>query len=541
MILIFKVTNISRRKIMDRIKILDVTLRDGGCVNNFDFGTSYMNSILNALEKSEVDYIELGYIDEKNGSECARTQYIDEKVVYKNFLKNKKKGRKYVCMVDYGKFDVSNLEDRNENSIDGIRMAFHKKNWRDVIALGRIIIDKGYEFFIQPMLTMRYSDKELIELVECINSELPDATGFYIVDSFGEMRGNDVIRLMHLVDNNLVPSMILGFHSHNNLQLSYSNAMELLKFPTNRMLMLDSSVMGMGKGAGNLNTELILEHLNLYYDKKYQMAPLMELIDQVINVIHKDLYWGYAAEYYLSSINRCTPSYASHFYNKHMLPIDQVAELLSMVAEDKKISFDKNYAEELYLKYNAEKNIDDTQTISELKKKFENKKVLMIAPGKSILHKRNDIECLINDKDVISVSLNNFEFSTDYYLITRADMLDDAINYNKNVIVPSNIHTDSSENINVINYKNWIVKEDKTYDSSGVIGLNLIKDMNPKEINLAGFDGFSSNINENYYKKEMRKPVSEEQADNRNKFYKRYIESVGNKVPVSFVTPSMYN
>ena len=31
---------------MKSIKVLDVTLRDGGCVNNFDFGIAHMNKIL---------------------------------------------------------------------------------------------------------------------------------------------------------------------------------------------------------------------------------------------------------------------------------------------------------------------------------------------------------------------------------------------------------------------------------------------------------------------------------------------------------------
>lgn len=67
------------------IKVLDVTLRDGGCVINFNFGIGYFNQILASLEKSNVDIIELGYIDSKKGSAINRTQYINEKVIYKIF------------------------------------------------------------------------------------------------------------------------------------------------------------------------------------------------------------------------------------------------------------------------------------------------------------------------------------------------------------------------------------------------------------------------------------------------------------------------
>lgn len=526
-------------KKMNYIKVLDTTLRDGGCVNDFNFGSVYMNKILFALEQSGVDYIELGYIDEVKGSEKERTQYSDDKVITEYFLKKKKDGVKYVAMVDYGKFDITKLENRTENTIDGIRMAFHKKNWRDIIKVGKIVIEKGYEFFIQPMLTLRYTDSELIELIEEVNKELPEATGFYIVDSFGEMRTNDIVRVMHLVDHNLIPGMILGFHSHNNLQLSYSNAMALLEFPTNRNLMLDASVMGMGKGAGNLNTELLLEHLNLYYNKQYRISPLLELIDQVINVLHKEIYWGYSAEYYLSSINHCTPSYAGYFYNKHMLSIDQLSELLGMIEEEKKLSFDKAYAEQLYLEYNASKKSDDSVVVEHLKENLAKKKILLIAPGKSIINQKEVIQKLLDDKEIISISLNNFEFATDYVLITRKDMYKEAIKRKRKIIVPSNIGV-SSENVNVINYERWILKKEKTYDSSSVIALMLLEYIGVDEIKLAGFDGFSININENYYDSSLRKPVLEEQASIRNMFYKEFIHKVSNNIKIDFLTPSMY-
>lgn len=525
---------------MNSIKVLDVTLRDGGCVNDFNFGQEYMDKILSALEKSGADFIELGYIDENKGSVQGRTQYCDERVITQHFLKQKKPGITYVAMMDYGKFDIEKLHVKTVNSIDGIRMAFHKKDWKKAVALGRRVIEKGYQFYIQPMLTMRYSDMELLELIQTVNAELPDASGFYIVDSFGEMRGNDVVRLMHLVDNNLIPSMTLGFHSHNNLQLSYSNAMTLLTFPTNRNLMLDASVMGMGKGAGNLNTELLMEHLNLYYGKKYKIGPLLELIDQVINIIHNEMYWGYSAEYYLSSINGCTPSYAAHFYNKHMLPIDQVAELLSMVAEEKKISFDRQYAEELYLEYNARKAFDDTRTIEKLEKALSGKRVLVIAPGKSIREKESDVRAVLEQQDVVSVSLNNFDFDTDYVLITRSEMLESALERGKRVIAPSNIVNGTEQNVDIIDYEKWIITGEKTYDSSGVRALNLLSAIHVSEILLAGFDGFSVNINENYYDKTMRRPVTEEQAVRRNDFYKGFIASIAQKTKVAFVTDSRY-
>lgn len=527
---------------MNSIRVLDVTLRDGGCVNDFNFGQNYMEKILAAQEASGVDVIEMGYIDEKKGSASGRTQYSNEKVIPQCILKHKKPGVTYVAMMDYGKFNVDNFGQRTESDIDGIRCAFHKKNRFDIIHLGRKLIEKGYKFYIQPMITLRYSDAELLELIDLVNKELPDASGFYIVDSFGEMRPNDMARMLNLVDHNLIPTMTLGFHSHNNLQLSYSNAMAMLQFPTTRDLMLDCSIMGMGKGAGNLNTELLLEHLNLFYGKQYKIAPLLEVIDKVINQLHDEFYWGYAPEYYLSSAYHCTPSYASHFYNKHMLPIDQVGELLGMIAEEKKISFDREYAEELYRAYNEAKAVDDSAVVADLKAEFAEKKILLIAPGKSVGDAKEKIKEIAAQDDVLTIGLNStLDMEFDYLLTTRADIYTQAVGEGKNVIVPSNISKGGRGNVKILNYANWIEVDERTHDSSAVIALKLLQACGVETVLLAGFDGFSVNINENYYDPNMRHPVNAGQAQRRNKYYKGLIKRVRTAgINIEFITPSLY-
>lgn len=526
---------------MNSLKVLDVTLRDGGCVNNFNFGQDYMERILTALEDSRVDFVEMGYIDEKEGSYGGRTKYANEKVIQESILRNKKPGVTYVAMVDYGKYDINNLESRTSQGIDGIRLAFHKKDRFDAIRLGKTIINKGYQLYIQPMITLRYTDAELIEFIDCVNKELPNASGFYIVDSFGEMRSDDMSHMLNLVDCNLISTMPLGFHSHNNLQMSYSNAITMLQFSTNRELMLDCSIMGMGKGAGNLNTELLLEHLDLYYGKDYNINPLLEVIDRVINQIHSEFYWGYAPEYYLSAINKCTPSYASHFYNKHMLPINQVNELLGMLSSEKKISYDREYAEEIYRKYNASKQVDDTVFVEHIKSTLIGKTVLLIAPGKSIKDAIDSICVVAERDDVVTIGLNTILDINDYLLCTRKDIYDQAVSENRNVIVCSNISKGGRGNVSVLNYSNWIEVDEGTHDSSSVIAMNLLVACGVKSIKLAGFDGFEVNINENYYKPSMRHPETIAQVEKNNSYNKEFINRIkGQGIEVEFITPSIY-
>ena len=528
---------------MNSLKVLDVTLRDGGCVNNFNFGLEYMEKILLAQEKSGVDIIELGYLDDQNGSEEGRTQFINEKVITEHFLKQKNPGIMYVAMMDYGKFDADNLMYRTSEGIDGIRLAFHKKNAKDIISIGKKIMKKGYELFIQPMITLRYSDAELLDLIGLVNRELPYASGFYIVDSFGEMRSGDIKRMLGIVDHNLISSMSVGFHSHNNLQMSYSNAIAFLQFPSDRNMILDASIMGMGKGAGNLNTELLLEHLNLYCGKRYQIPPLLEVMDKVLNQIRSEFYWGYSPEYYLSSANHCTPGYASYFYNRHMLPIDQVSELLGSIDENRKISFDEEYAEQVYQKYNERVEIDDRKDIEELLSLFNGKKILLLAPGRQIRANKKKIAGLIDSGEYIVIGLNfDMDCEIDYIMTTRADMYLEMIKKHNNVIVPSNIAKGSRGTVYVLDYGKWCEKKKKVWDASAVFILNILRKSKASAVHIAGMDGFSDSINENYYNSSLRFPFSSKEAAERNEFYTCFIKQLRQEgMNIIFETPSKYD
>lgn len=523
---------------MRTISLLDCTLRDGGCVNDFNFGESYMNQIFDGVQKSGVEIIECGYIDENKGSASGRTQFINDEAISDTLLRRKTGTAKYVAMIDYGKYDVSKLQQRNEYSIDGIRLAFHKKNCREMIEWGKIILEKGYDLYIQPMLVMRYTDRELIDFIDLINEELPQATAFYIVDSFGEMRAVDLKRVVNIVDHNLISNMSIGFHSHNNLQLSYSNATTLLEFSTQRNLIFDVSILGMGKGAGNLNAEIFAEHLNIYHEKSYDISAMLEVIDKVLNQIKQDYSWGYSVEYYLSSINRCTPSYAGYFYKKHTLSIDEIAVLLSEIEEEKKISFDREYARKIYYQF-VGKKIDDTKTIDKLKERFEGKDVVLVAPGKSISENLSELCSLKGTENKIVVSVNHvIEGLADYVFVTKKNTYEMAKDGDATIIATSNVTTNESQL--VVNYDKYNNLGDEKVDISIVLLFNLLKELKVNSVALAGFDGFKADMGANYYSENLMRPVTKEIAEMRNTTIKRMIGEASKEIKITFLTDSLY-
>lgn len=333
-----------------KIQLLDCTLRDGGIAINFDFGEEKMTSIKECLEQSGVDVIECGYINETEGSKRGRTCF-DSELSVRQFLQDtgKKPGVSYVAMIDYGTFDITRLPMRDCDGIDGIRLAFHKENREEAIRWGHLILEKGYDLYIQPMVSTRYTDDEFCALIKRCNNELADASGFYIVDSFGQMDNEMLLRKVRIADQRLRSNIKLGFHAHNNRQMAYSNALAFLHFNSKHDMMLDSSIMGMGKGAGNLCTELIAVSL-IEEGKKYQIQGLYEIISKYFSEMIKEHPWGYNLEYYLSSVYSCTPSYINIFTQDVRVTTDVLIELLKGLPDGKKAACDRKFA----IKYLAE-------------------------------------------------------------------------------------------------------------------------------------------------------------------------------------------
>lgn len=340
-----------------KIYILDCTLRDGGIVVNFDYGTDRMQKIKSTLETSGIEYIECGYIDEKKGSPEGRTTFDSEVSIERTLLSSgKKEDVKYVAMIDYGTFDVAKLHDRSTQGIDGIRLAFHKEHWREAVKVGKSIIAKGYDLYIQPMVSMRYSDEEYRELIYTCNSELVGAKGFYVVDSFGQMDNAELIHKLEIADNYVNSEMMIGFHAHNNRQMAYSNALSFVEFNSRHDMMLDASIMGMGKGAGNLCTELIAQNL-INEGKLYNTTAIYEAISEYFSDQQKKTPWGYSLDYYLSSLYSCTPSYIKIFTSDIRVTTDILIDLLKTIPEEKKAACDRNFAIEHLKMYFEKRNI----------------------------------------------------------------------------------------------------------------------------------------------------------------------------------------
>lgn len=522
---------------MNQIHVLDCTLRDGGYCNNWEFGYENKRKILKGLIEADLDVIECGFLTNKivydqNGTKFTNLSEISE------ILPTDRKGKIFVAMVNFGEYDLEKLPCYDGTSIDGIRVAFHKKDREKALEWCRIIGDKGYKVYIQPMVTISYTDGEFLELIQKSNELEPES--FYVVDSFGFMRKKDLLRLFRTVEKNLKEGIKIGFHSHNNMQLAYANAQTLEELETSRDIIIDTSVMGMGRGAGNLNTELFVEYLNEERGKKYDLKPLLILIDEVLSNFYDENYWGYSLPNYLSAKYATHPNYAGYLDDKKTLTYEDMNAIFSNMEEDKRVYFDKEYMEQLYNAYMRRGAVKKEQ-LEEVHKNLKGKKVLLIAPGKSAEDEKDKIIACSQQPDVVTMEIN-FKYQyidTDYLFLSNLRRYRNMEQVEmKKAIVTSNILSDDG-GIKT-DYAELLNANEYVKDNAGMMAVKFLIQMEVAEIMIAGMDGYSHNEELNYMNKEVQMNIKKNVADQMNRGMEEVLKELSREIPIIFVTEPKY-
>ena len=354
------------------------------------------------------------------------------------------------------------------------------------------------------------------------------------------MKRRDLIRLFSIVEHDLSEDIAIGFHSHNNMQLSYSNAQLLADIRTKHNIIIDSSVFGMGRGAGNLNTELFLDYLNENFDGDYKIYPLLRIIDEVLMSFYNRNAWGYSLPNYVSAKYNSHPNYALYLDNKKTLSIESMNEIFSMMDDNKRFHFDKNYMEDLYIRYMSRKKVHGQQR-DELIKKLSGKKILLIAPGKSSADEKEIIQAFAKKSDVVSMSIN-FLYpmtETDFVFVSnlrRFRELD--VNARNKCIVTSNVPADKI--YLQVDYAELINDEDFVRDNAGLMAIKFLIKCGVKEFFLAGFDGYSHNLEENYGIKEMDLFIRNKISDAMNLGMTKMLGKFSEQVSIQFLTVEKY-
>ncbi len=328
---------------MDNIGILDCTLRDGGHVNDSDFGEEAIRGIAGGLARAGVDYVEMGFL--RNGrftpgqSSCNDASEMGANVPVDG-------GRtKFTAMIRPDWYDISQMS-KGKQGIDIIRFAFYYRDFDLMAEQARVVRELGYGIICNPVNIMGYTDDSLKELVERINGIMPEQVT--IVDTFGALTYESLRRIYGIVEDGLAPNIRIGLHLHENQSLAYGLLHEFLEIKKpGRGTVIDASLLGMGRMPGNLCMEILATHLNTYFGKEYDISEIYRLIGRHIEPLKEKYGWGYHPAYFLTGQMNMHRSYGEYLFDKG-LDIYEISRLLAKIPRQSRDEFHKDVIEKIF-------------------------------------------------------------------------------------------------------------------------------------------------------------------------------------------------
>jgi 4-hydroxy 2-oxovalerate aldolase len=450
-----------------------------------------------------------------------------------------------VGMIDYGTCGIDKIIPCKESYLDGIRVIFKKDKRKKAIEFCRQIKALGYKVFVQAVSITSYSDEELEDLLEMVNELEPYA--FSLVDTYGLLHKNQLIHYFDLSDKLLKPGIGLGYHSHNNFQLAYANCVELIEKNISRLLLVDGSLYGMGKSAGNAPTELIATYLNDTGRSNYKVYHLLEAIDTTILDIRKEIQWGYSFKFFVSASNDCHPNYVSYLMDKKKLSVKSINAILEQIDPTKKLNYDRDYIENLYVEF-QKKECDDKTDRANLIKILKGRKVLLIGPGKSVERNKVNIEEYQKQEQVISISVNYIPdlkkldgiFISNAKRYVQLSSKLNALEPKPDLIVTSNVTSSGKTFPYNLNYSSLLDEQALIVDNPMIMFMHLLKEMEIENLALVGFDGYTESESANYANPNMEHAFSREKANDINRDVVESIKRLSPNYPYFYLTESLY-
>lgn len=486
-----------------KIQLLDCTLRDGSYIVDSHFGTAAVKGLIKRLGEAGVDIIECGWL--KNQSHMEGSTFFHQPSDIKPYIEKKSNQSVYVAMIDWDRYDLETLETYDGSSIDAVRVVFPQNQFRNGIALGHIIQKKGYKVYFQAANTLAYDDDELVELADMANKVHPQCLS--VVDTFGAMYDEDLERIVKILDRYLDKDICIGFHSHNNQQLSFALSMHFAHMlnESRRGIVLDASLCGMGRGAGNAATELVVSFLNRKYQGGYDMDIIMDAIDMYMEYFMEHYEWGYSVPYFIAGMYCAHVNNIAYLRDNYRTNAKDMHNIIASLEEADRRKYDYSLLEEKYFEY-QDHMVQDEASLERLKRETAGRQILLLIPGKSLVIQKDKIQDHIKKQQPVVVGVNAVlrEYTYDYLFFSSSVRYEYAKEAYPNLfcrypkIVSSNVRTDAGEDEMIINYHKIIKRGWEHFDNAGIMCLRLLNRIKAEDVILAGFDGFEHEYAESY-------------------------------------------
>lgn len=317
---------------MTKINLIDCTLRDGGYYNSWDFSQDLIEEYLLAMSEINVDFVEIGLRSlNVKGYKGACAYSTDGFLQTLSIPDNVK-----ICvMINASELISDNVtiesaldqlfSEASESSVELVRVACHFEEFLDALPAATWLSNKGYKVGFNIMQIANREEKEIQKLVSAANQFPIDV--LYFADSLGGLDNNSTNKIVNTISDNW--SGDIGIHAHDNMGLALSNTLSAIN---QGVTWVDSTVTGMGRGPGNVKTELIV--LEIMNHKKVNILGLMNLIENKFNYLKEDYGWGTNPYYYLSGKYGVHPTYVQEMLNDNRYNNEDIITLINFLADN---------------------------------------------------------------------------------------------------------------------------------------------------------------------------------------------------------------
>ena len=340
---------LKNRNNYNTLELLDCTIRDGGYLNNWNFSDEEVLECYKAVSNAGFDYFEIGFKSNKKfidgkGKWC----YCLEDDI--NMIKNQYNGCKIAVMANIGTFEIDDFVNAEDSNIELIRLLIGRTSFENeikksgfnneiLINARNIFIDlkkKGYKICINIPGCNLLLDEE-IELIVKNFVDL-DIKCIYLADTYGGLNDFNITEIIHKfykVFNKYDFNTKIGIHLHNNNNNSLSNIKKAIFHGCN---LIDSTINGLGRGAGNLKSEELILELNKNYNKKLDFLPIITYSNNYISNIDeykkKKYCYGSHFYYFLSGYLSIHPNYINQIIEKYYyLEVNKIIKIIYKIKD----------------------------------------------------------------------------------------------------------------------------------------------------------------------------------------------------------------
>lgn len=506
------------------IHLLDCTIRDGGYINNWDFSQNFVESLYRAASESGCEYVEIGFFAPHNTHPAPWRHCTAERV--RSLKDAVPAGCGIAVMIDYGSCSLDEIPSPDQYPVDLIRIATPKSERRAATEFAAALGRRGYKTTLNYMGITDYNPAEVLDLVRLIEEHKSDVEYFYVADSFGSLLPSEARQLFQVLRYGTTAA--LGFHPHNNMGLAFANSLEGIEAG---LAIVDGSIFGMGRGAGNLFLEAVLAFLEREAPDKFRLLPVLQFADLFMNAKREQHDWGYSLPQLISGVLACHPNYPTNLLAEKLYTADEIYHLLQRLSADTRARFSPKTLGALKTGYSENELLTARHEIGpdilDLAQKHE--EVLLLAGGPSIAKHQEQLEAYVAAHNPAVISINNpgVALTPDaLFFANRRRLLQHSGELKAGLPL---LFTQSIQQNADVQFKlskvSWINVaslfegnspfETLTPRNSAVEAILALSACGFKRIRLAGLDGFSGS-GADYYNEKFDTSIEQEDAEARN-------------------------